>query len=255
MFLPSLMGFDYAGGLDPDAAAFIAAAGITNATEQQAINTLVIDLKGYSIWTKMKAIYPMVGGTSTTCKYNLKDPRDLDAAFRLVFNGGWTFASTGATPNGTNGYASTFLTPSTSLSTSSAHLSFYSRTNINQAQYDVSSGHYSLLLYQNVFYVNLETAGQYNATQSLSNTTGYYIGSRINNTNVNGYRNGTKTINNVSQNSTLATNPIEFARGLGSYYSTKQCAFASIGDGLSDSEASNLYSAVNNFQVALSRNV
>ena len=53
----------------------------------------------------MKALYPFVGGTATSHKFNLKDPRDLDAAFRLQFNGGWTHNSNGVTPNGTNGYA------------------------------------------------------------------------------------------------------------------------------------------------------
>ena len=59
------------GGTDPDAQAFITATGIsgTNAT---ATNQLVLDLKSANIWTKMKAVYPMVGGTSTTCKFNLK---------------------------------------------------------------------------------------------------------------------------------------------------------------------------------------
>ena len=32
----------------------------------------------------MKAIYPFVGGTATTHKFNLKDPADINAAFRLV---------------------------------------------------------------------------------------------------------------------------------------------------------------------------
>ena len=190
-------------------------------------------------------------------KYNLVNPVDSDAAFRLVFNGGWTHSSTGATPNGTNGYADTKLVPSSSLSTSSAHLSYYSRTNVNQASYDLSSSqHYSLLLYQNKFYVNLETSGQYNATQVLTNTTGYYIGSRINNTNVNGYRNGIKTINNIAQNSTLSAQPLFLAAtNNGQYFSSKQVAFTSIGDGLTDIDATNLYSRVNTFQVALSRNV
>ena len=39
------------------------------------------------------------------------------------------------------------------------------------------------------------------------------------------------------------------------YYSTKQCAFASIGDGLTDTEAANFYTAVNAFQTTLSRQV
>jgi hypothetical protein len=38
-------------------------------------------------------------------------------------------------------------------------------------------------------------------------------------------------------------------------YSAKQCAFSSIGDGLTDTEASNLYTRVQAYQTALSRNV
>jgi len=94
---------------DPDAQAFFTASGLTGATNLNAVNQLVLDLKAASIWTKMKAIYPFVGGTAALHKWNLKDPRDLDAAYRLVFNGGWTHSSTGALPNGTNAYANTFF--------------------------------------------------------------------------------------------------------------------------------------------------
>ena len=93
---------------DPDAQAFFTASGLTGATNLSAINQLVIDLKGFGIWTKMKAIYPFIGGTASLHKWNLKNPLDTDAAFRLVFNGGWTHSSTGALPNGTNAYANTF---------------------------------------------------------------------------------------------------------------------------------------------------
>jgi hypothetical protein len=87
---------------DPDAQAFFTATGITDPTQQDAVNTLVIDLKNEGLWTKMQAIYPFVGGTATTHKYNLKDPRDLNAAFRLEYRGsdithdanGITFAET-----------------------------------------------------------------------------------------------------------------------------------------------------------------
>jgi hypothetical protein len=85
--------------VDPDAQAFITAAAITDPTQQTAINTLVVDLKGYGIWTKSKALYPFVGGTASQHKFNLKDPRDLDAAFRLVFTGGWTHSSNGILGN------------------------------------------------------------------------------------------------------------------------------------------------------------
>jgi hypothetical protein len=120
------------GGVDPDAQAFITAAGITNPTQQAAINTLVVDLKGYNVWTKMKALYPFVGGTASQHKFNLKDPRDLDAAFRLVFNGGVTHNSNGVTFNGTNGYADTKLSPNSTLLQNNNSISVYSRANVAQ---------------------------------------------------------------------------------------------------------------------------
>ena len=104
---------------DPDAQAFFTASGLTGATELNAVNQLVLDLKGFGIWTKMKAIYPMVGGTAALHKWNLKDPQDTNAAFRLVFTGGWTHSSTGALPNGTNAFANTYLDSATIGSTGS----------------------------------------------------------------------------------------------------------------------------------------
>lgn len=80
-------------GADADALAFITAANITDTTQKSAVTQLVTDLKSANIWTKMKAIYPFVGGTASSHRFNLKDPRDLDVAFRLVFNGGWTHSS------------------------------------------------------------------------------------------------------------------------------------------------------------------
>jgi hypothetical protein len=94
---------------DPDAQAFITAAAITDTTQQTAVNNLVVGLKADGLWTKMKAIYPFVGGTASSHKFNLKDPRDLDAAFRLQFFGGVTHNANGMTGNGTNGYANTFV--------------------------------------------------------------------------------------------------------------------------------------------------
>ena len=96
--------------LDPNAQAFITAAGITDPTQQAAIDNLVIGLKADGLWTPMQALYPFVGGTASTHKWNLKDPRDLDAAYRLQFGGGWTHNINGATGNGTNTFANTYFT-------------------------------------------------------------------------------------------------------------------------------------------------
>jgi hypothetical protein len=119
---------------DSDAQAFITATAITDTTQQNAIDALVIGLKTDLLWTKMLAVYPFVGGTATTCKFNLKNPLDTDAAFRLFFSGGWTFSNNGIQPNGTNTYADTFLAPSTYWTLNDGSVSAYSRTNFNESK-------------------------------------------------------------------------------------------------------------------------
>ena len=120
-------------GVDTDAQNVINAiqsTGVTlTTTQKNACNQLIGNLKTYGIWTKIKALYGFLGGTASAHKFNWKDPRDLDAAYRLVFNGGWTHSSTGALPNGTTGYADTKIIPNNVVSLSSAHFSKYNRTN------------------------------------------------------------------------------------------------------------------------------
>ena len=263
------------GAVDADAQAFITAAAITDPTQQSAINTLVVDLKGYSIWTKMKALYPMVGGTSSSHKFNLKNPLDTDAAFRLVFNGGWTHSSNGALPNGTNAYANTFLTPSTVLSNANHHLSYYSRTQAltNSIEMGVGdafgnySAHFRIRFTGGAFVDKFTFASGNTVTDALINTTntdsrGHFLGNILSTSNRKTFKNGivqgtnTSTITNALGTSNIylaAYNNQPFNNAI--IYSTKQCAFSSIGDGLTDAEAANFYTAVNAFQTTLGRQV
>jgi hypothetical protein len=103
----------------------ISAGGSLSTTEQDATLQLVLDLKDYGIWTKMKAIYPMVGASAAACAQNLKS-----SSFTGTFNGGWTFASTGVTPNGTNGFMNTQFVPNTECASANVGaMGIYSRTN------------------------------------------------------------------------------------------------------------------------------
>jgi hypothetical protein len=119
------------GGYTTRTTAFAAATGITDTTILNALNTFDTGLISNGLDTKMKALYPFVGGTATTHKFNFMDARDLDVAFRLQFNGGWTHSSTGALPNGTNGYANSFFNPANeaSVSTTNMSISTYLRDN------------------------------------------------------------------------------------------------------------------------------
>jgi len=265
--VPTLKATAMGGGGATDAQSFITAAAITDATQQNAINTLVTDLKTYGIWNKMKAIYPFVGGTASAHKFNLKDPRDLDAAFRLTFSGGWTHSSTGALPNGTTGYAETYFNPTTGYSVNnSAHISFYSRTNSSEAG-DNDMGCYDV----NNLVISTRRSDQSNNTFLYANTLsggigfvdsnslGLYVSNRINNQ-ANGFKNGiSKGSNTVADNARNNRNVVIGANNAFGFnitaYSSRQSAFASIGDGLTDTEAANFYTAVQAYQTTLSRNV
>lgn len=76
---------------------FISAAGLTNQAEIDAVIYLVGELKSKGYWDRMIAIYPLLGGTAHSQKYNLKDPRDLDKAFRLKYEIPGTHTSIGIT--------------------------------------------------------------------------------------------------------------------------------------------------------------
>jgi hypothetical protein len=202
-------------------------------------------------------------------KYNLVNPVDSDAAFRLVFNGGWTHSSNGATPNGTNGYADTKLNDS-SLTPNSSHISYYSRTNVSPTNtyeiglYNGTKGIWFAL--RNSSLGSVFTGGIFqtgaSGEVSVSNldSTGFYLGGKNGSTTVKFYKNGT-SVASAAKADTTATNTSIYLASLNQNgtpafgFSTKQCAFSTIGDGLTDTEASNLYTRVQAYQTALSRQV
>jgi hypothetical protein len=251
------------GGIDTDAQAFITAAAITNTTQQSAINTLVTDLKGYGIWTKMKALYPFVGGTAAQHRFNLKDPRTINAAFYLDFIGGGIHSATGYLPNG-NSYADTKLTPYTNLLTNS-HISIYLNT--------VSSN-------DPVPYV----MGSYNGeTQALAirtfgnsdNTSRMYNYDRVSSVNNISTSNGFWMSNIISGQSRALRNNILGAavtkigtsptanmfigalnvNNVASAYAAQSTCLVSMGDALTLPEETNLYTAVQKYQTTLGRQV
>ena len=253
-----------AGGVDP-AAAFLAAAGITDPTITAAINTLVNDLVGYGIWTKMKAIYPFVGGTAVTHKFNLKDPRDLDAAFRLVFFGGWTHSANGALPNGSNAYANTYFNQFISGQQNSAHISYYSRTTSNGTEIEIGSttsgfanGSLIEIRTSGVTFFKINTISSY-LSYTDPNAKGFYVANRTLSNLTNAWKNGIKEASGTTASTTPANNNLYLGAannsGVAQFFTTKECAFSSIGDGLSDTEAANYYTAVQAFQTTLNRQV
>lgn len=250
---------------DSDAQAFITATGITDNTQKTAVNQLVLDLKSYSLWSKFSAIYPYVGGTATTHKFNLKNPLDTNAAFRILWVGGVTHNSNGITGNGTNGYGETYIQPSTNLSLNSTHIAFWSKTNSqnNTAEMGIQDG----LLNAGIRVITRNASNQTlyqvndNASTILSSVTdssGFYCASRTASNSRKLYKNGSAIITNTTASTTLTTATIPVL-GQKNYnntmmsYLAKNFSFASAGQGFNDTEAANFYTAVNTFQTTLGR--
>ncbi len=249
--------------VDADAQAFLTAAAITDPTISSSIDKLVVDLKSAGVWTKMKAIYPFVGGTASTHKFNLKDPRDLDAAFRLQFNGGWTHSANGALPNGTNGYANTFFNPSTNLVFDNLSFGLYSRTqDVSGTKiYGVRDTTLFRDMYHNVSSKLFSTDGNAAVfSYTLTPTTGLINFSRISNLSGKVYSNGVL----IATKSTLVTSLLPNANfflgargdnGSPIWYNNYQVALHYISTGLTDTEAANFYTAVQTFQTSLGRSI
>ena len=244
---------------DPDAIAFLMAAGITDGTQAAAINTLVIRMKADGVWTKMKAIYPFVGGNATSHKFNLKDPRDLDAAFRLVFNGGITHTYKGVLFNGTTGYADTKLSPNT-MGLNSQHMSFYTRIE-GSTQMGVAANGYNFIdtLDSTTFRSPINLQNYTLVSSTISSRIGFFIGNRNTSTNISIYKDVNKLNDNFIGSQYLETYPI-YISGLNRNTSinisaSNEYIFSTIGDGLNDLEAKSLYNSVQEFQTTLGRQV
>jgi hypothetical protein len=253
--------------IDPDYLAFynrvIAAGGSLTVTEQSATLQLVLDLKSYGIWANMKAIYPMVGASAAACAQNLKS-----SSFTGTFTSGWTFASTGATPNGTSAYMNTSFVPSSALSSQdSNHISFYSRTSgAASSQVEIGSVKTTAAasyFHQHIYYIGgfyfvfLSTITANDP--AVANSLGFFNGTRNTSTTTNAFKNG--TLLSAKLASALALNSLNIyvgaanIDGSASNFSSKQCAFASLGDGMTNTQATNYYTAVQAFQTTLSRQV
>lgn len=260
-------------GGDADSVAFVTQValngGSLTSTEKTAIGTLIRQLKDSLLWNSFQAIYPMVGGALASCKVNLRDVSN----FTLSFEGGY-FSSTGYSPSGA--YARTGYIPSVNATVGSFSLSYYSRTNQASANaIEIGVGNYTSGADQNAYLALNLTGGiaksiietpQSQATtySPVSDTRGLFVASRTSSASNGIYRNG--SLLNLSTVATSTSRP-SFQIMLGcvnsvvsgtdraTWTSLKECAFASIGFGLTAAQVATFYNIIQNFQTTLGRQV
>ena len=252
-------------GYLPLTTAWKAVTSETDTTILNALNTFEASLIANGMSSDLIAYYPMVGGTSTKHSYNFMNT----SLYNLTFSGGWTHASTGALPNGTNAYANTGINASTVLTQNNSHLGFYSRTN-SAAASRVSIGsavsprfHFMYLKVTgagNAFaFNNSATATQF-ATAANTNSQGFYLSNKVSSA-IGGLtldKNGTQIAANsgaITTNDYANANIYLSAANGATEFDNKECAGATIGLGLNATKRGQLEDMVNALNTSLSRNV
>jgi hypothetical protein len=260
----------------------VVSAGGTGITAPVSAATITMFTSIYSngLNTGMLAMYPYLGGNASGHKFNALNPVDTDAAYRLTFAGGWTHSSSGATPNGTNGYAQTYLNPFdiSSLTLSGGCGGTYCGTNGPQntgvvfggagAGRGIGRGD-SWMLYPMVdfgggdnrmFASFWENDPYVNSLTGITNSLGLMAISRTGTTNVEFYRRGAlvssrpdtsnaKTNINLTlgARATYEDNPYE--------YSSYRQQFTFIHTGMTPSQMTTFNNIIQTYQTSLGRNV
>ncbi len=258
--------------LDSDAQAFITAAGITNTAEKLAVNYLVVQLKSLTVWTRLIALYPFVGGTATSHMYNLKNPLNTDAAFRLTFGGTVTHNSNGVTFSSSNGFANTHVIPNTHFVANKESIGLYSRTaaaspTVNEVDMGCAAGSTTrdqmilrLSTDATQLHINSTTSGGTVAT-TTTDASGFFIGARESSVLLSLYRNGALMVpvNTTANNGIRASIKMYIgARNVANVaqnFSGRNFALAFIGAELTAAEVASMYTIVQQYQTLLGRQV
>jgi len=257
---------------DPDALRFISIAEITNPTQAAAVSNLVVGLKGAGLWTKMQAIYPFVGGTAYSHKFNLKNT----SLYQVSFAGGINHTSLGVVTTATNASAGTGVVMRAVLSniSSSAHVSMNFNTN-SSASFNVVIGNIAnwpaaselrqgISMAHGYFGGTTPAAAGFSATvpslpTRVGNGQGLWVTSRVSDT-ITGYRRSsvqdfTTSIGGATfSDFNSRNNQIQMFQDY-SYGGTAGLIVncATVGDGLSQTDVDNLYTLLNTYNTSLSR--
>ena len=231
---------------------------ITGAAIWTAIDNYVKELKSAAIYAKFKAIYPLIGDTAIKMKWNLKNPLDTDAAFRLAFFGSGILSATGWKGNGSNTYLETFLNSSTQITLNSESVGYYIRTSSSSGMDGgvFISGFGTTVIVRTGF-TAFRSQSQTESAVSLTNITGLIAVNRI----VSSFykvqsRDSLFTVNTVSTANALVNTSFQIGKiGGTAGYSDREYSFSYISEGLTDTELLAHNTAVENLQTALKRNV
>ncbi len=246
---------------DLDVNRFVIAAGITNHTEQTALYQLVFSLKNLGLWAKIRALWPMVGGSAVSCSFNLKNT----GLFQSTWINAPSFSSNGVLGNAVNQYGLTGFNPAVQLPVNNCGLGVYVRNSGSGIAFGVRASGGG-----GVFSITPQIAGNVvisNATASFAGATaniGFFFGSKTADNRVRTFHNGLFCQQSPTASATALPSAqvgilgeIQSASGTpnSALLSNQQVALAIITELLTDLEVQQLNSIVTQFQTILGRQV
>jgi len=225
--------------------------GLTS-TISAATSTLFTQLKDNGLYTKMIGMYPFLGENSAGCKFNAVNPTDSNSAYRLTYNGGMTFNSSGETGNGTNGYADSYIT--SGYTTLIAYSLSTNSSGYDMGREEASNDAYIITKYS----ANADSYGIVggNIPVQVSDSPGadgLYIALKESTT-LTFYRNGTSIGTNTNSSSLPAQSILIHAATTAGDYSNHTLGFAAVASGITSSQITTLSTIINTFMTSIGRN-
>lgn len=268
----------------PLTTAFLAASGITGSTYINALQDFETGMTTYGLTSKMKLVYPLLGGAIATVKWNFMDPANTDAAGRLVVSGSVNIATNGI--SGSNADTGVFAGLNTNISPNDLYTAYGDYNNHhsvwcvnNPSQYsggtpilypaeiganDQAGAQY----YTNLRYyvsntsktLNLAEAGTRFVTWTTSptQTTGFWCSTRSSSTDLYYYHNLSGTIQSQTATGTETNTMSGFTNNItlctvGTASSNRQIGFVTVGSKLTSGNVTDLYTIVSAFAGAVGR--
>lgn len=286
MFTPFAFVKQAGGAADPYplTTAYLAASGITGSSYITALQDFETGMTTYGLTSKMKLVYPLLGGAIATVKWNFMNPANTDAAGRLVVSGSVNIGTNGI--SGSNADTGVFAGLNTNISPNDLytdygdynnHHSLWIVTNPSQfgpgtpILYPAEIGandQGGVQYYTNVRYyasntsktLNLAEAGTRFITWTTNPTqaTGFWCSTRSSNTDLYFYRNLSGNIQSQTAGGTEPSTMSGFTNNItlctvGTASSNRQIGFVTVGSKLTGAQVTDLYTIVSAFASAVGR--
>lgn len=233
------------------------------------INELTFHLKQANVWTKLKAIYPFIACEIGTTRTAGKDLKRASSVPTFTNPANFVYAKTGIKPNGSNTLLNTGWSPFANLSTFNHHLAYYSRTqNTNSGYYMGANNTGNTNPRCNMYFLTTDTIRSYShatvfgVSAGTGGSSGFIVISRSANNVQKIFKNGsqlgstdTATVSGNYPDISIIIGAANNGVGGGQAHGDKECAFASMGDSLTDVEVAKLNFVVQLYNTRLCRNV